>query len=137
MRVFLVTPTRGEPAPEGSIDAIRRGLEALGHELLDNPAGGAAPSVVQQAETRAFIAAVDRMMEADLLVAEASVPSHDVGWAASWFLARGRLVVLCCREDRRAHLSTLLLGNPSPWQKIVVYSTSDDLEKKLVSLLKR
>lgn len=135
MRAYLATPTRGEPAPAGLLEALRGGLTAAGHDVLEEPP--AAPTaVVQQAEVRAFMAAVDRMMEADLLVADVTQPDAGVGWAVSWFLARGRLVVLCCREDRRAQLPTLLLGNPSPWQKLVLYATPEDLAGKVVSLLK-
>lgn len=136
MRVYLAGPVRGEPAPEGSLAVIRQTLESMGHEVVNDLPPPGRSATVQQLDTRTFIAEVDTMLEADLLVADVSSPSHGVGWALAWFLAKGRLAVLCCRRDRKERLSAMLAGNPSPWQRIVYYDGPDDLQKRLSETLR-
>jgi hypothetical protein len=137
MRVYLAVPVRGEPMPEGSVAGLRDAVEGSGHALVNEPGVAPPSALVAQADSRYFIQEVDRMLEADLLVAEVSSPSHDVGWTVAWFLAKGRLAILCCRREARERLSPLLGGNPSPWQKIVVYESPEDLASKFGALVKR
>src|SRR5438309_533601 len=121
MRVHISLPEQGV-APE--VDAaMRRALSR--HEVTHV---SRAPSPVAAVERGAFLAAVDAMLSADALVAEVSRPSHGVGWDVGWFLAKGRLVVLCCGRDARAMLSPTLGGNPSPWQRVVTYDSPASLE---------
>ena len=133
MRVFLV-PTPGLPA---ALPAMRRALDAAGHTLVNDPDAAPPAPGLSQAERQAFLLAVDRMLEADLVLAEVSEPSVAAGWCASWFLAKGRLVVLACRRDRRAAHDPMLAGNPSPWQRLVPYDAPDDLAKGLLGVLAR
>ncbi|HET6403128.1 MAG TPA: hypothetical protein VFH78_00650 [Candidatus Thermoplasmatota archaeon] len=127
MRVFLALPDR-PLAPEVE-RALRETMAELGHEILPPPPlahGGLAAS-----ERARFLASVDRMMEADLLLADASESDASVGWCVAWFLARGRLVVLTCRKDARAQLAPMLAGNPSPWQRLVLYADERELRALL------
>lgn len=137
MRVYLAAPVRGEAPPAGSVEAIGGALRELGFDLLNQLPPHGQEATVQQLDVRGFIAETDRMMEADLLVAEVSAPSHGVGWCVAWFLARGRLAVLCCRADARERLSMMLAGNPSPWQRLVVYEDPKDLPGLLREALGR
>lgn len=132
MRVFLALPEKGLPADVER--AIAEAVTGARHELL--PPLPEAHAGIAQSERNRFLTAVDRMMEAELLLADVSEESHTVGWCASWFLARGRLVVLCCRRDRRGALSPMLVGNPSPWQKLVLYEQADDLRETLGKTLR-
>lgn len=132
MRIFLALPEQG--LPPGIEQAMTEAASAARHEVLaplPEAHGGLA-----QSERNRFLTAVDRMMEAEMLVADVSDESHAVGWCVSWFLARGRLVVLCCRRDRRGALSPMLAGNPSPWQKTVLYEHADDLAESLGKTLR-
>lgn len=123
MRIFLALPDAGL-APEIE-RALREAAAEAKHDVLaDAPAahGGLAAS-----ERNRFLTVVDRMMEAEMLVADVSTPDAGIGWCAAWFLARGRLVVLTCRRDARSTLSAMVAGNPSPWQRIVLYDAESDL----------
>jgi hypothetical protein len=131
MRVFLVTPDPGLP-PEVE-QALRAGVADAGRELL--PDVLPAHAGLAASERARFLALVDRMMEADVLLVDASAPDASVGWCVAWFLARGRLVVLACRRDAREKLATMLAGNPSPWQRSLVYSDAGELRKMLAETL--
>lgn len=132
MRIFLALPEKG--LPPGIEQAMVDAAAAARHEVL--PPLPEAHAGLAQSERARFLTAVDRMMEAEMLVADVSEESHAAGWCASWFLARGRLVVLCCRKDRRSALSPMLAGNPSPWQKLVLYDQPDDLAESLGKILR-
>ena len=124
-RVVLSLP-EGGVSPEVEA-AMRSALSA--HDLRAPPPR--APSPVAAVERSAFLGAVDAMLDADVLVAEASRPSHAVGWDVAWFLAKGRLVVVCCERDARGMLSPMLAGNPSPWSRLVLYDSPRGLEAAL------
>lgn len=131
MRAYLSLPERG--GSQAVAGAIRAALAEAGHEEL--PPAPAALGGVTKSERDHFLLAVDRLHEADLLIADASAPSARVGWEVAWFLARGRLVVVCCTKDARGMLSPMLAGNPSPWQKLVVHADAHELKGALTSLL--
>lgn len=131
MRVFLALPDRGL-APELE-RALRDAVAAASHDALADPP--AAHAGLAASERARFLASVDRMMEADLLLADVSEPDAGVGWCVAWALARGRLVVLACRKDARASLAAMVAGNPSPWQRIVVYERIDELRDGLAKTL--
>lgn len=125
MRVLVAAPDAGYPA---EIDeALRAAAVASGHTLL--PDAPAAHVGLAASERARFLATVDRMMEADMLLADVSAADAGVGWCVSWFLARGRLVVLTCRREARAGAgaSAMLVGNPSPWQRIVLYDRPEEI----------
>ncbi|MFA5862091.1 MAG: hypothetical protein WDA16_10395 [Candidatus Thermoplasmatota archaeon] len=129
MRAFVALP------PEAADDvtaALAEALLAAGHELLW-PASRPAP--IAQAERQAFTLTLDRMHEADLLVADVSVPDTSVGWAVAWFVARGRLVVLCCQRGGRDVLPVLIAGNPSPWVRLIMYDDGAQLSKAIASIV--
>lgn len=131
MRVLLALPDAGL-APDVE-RALREGIADAKHDLLaDAPMAHAG---VAASERNRFLTMVDRMMEADVLVAEASAPDASVGWCVAWFLARGRLVVLTCRREARAALSPMLVGNPSPWQRLLVYADAEELRNLLARTL--
>lgn len=132
MRVFLALPDRGL-APELE-RALRDALADAKHEVLAD-APPARPGLAASARER-FLVCVDRMMEADLLVADASEPDAGVGWCVAWFLARGRLVVLTCQREARASLASMIAGNPSPWQRVAVYDAPADARDALASALR-
>lgn len=132
MRVFLALPDAGL-APEVE-RALRVGASGAGHDLL--PDAPAAHAGLAKSERERFLTIVDRMMEADLLLADVTAPDAGVGWCIAWFLARGRLVVLTCRRDARAQLSAMLAGNPSPWERVVLYGRDDELPDLLAKALR-
>ena len=132
VRVFVVPGA----APEAQ-DAIVKGLADAGHAVLNDPRAAPPTPGLAQAERQDFLLAVDRMLEADVVVADASEDRAAVGWCVAWFLAKGRLAVVACRRDRRAALPPMLAGNPSPWQRLVLYDGPDDLAKGLLGLLGR
>jgi hypothetical protein len=78
---------------------------------------------------------MDRLLEADLLVADVSAPDTGVGWVLAWFLARGRLAVVCCRRDARAEVPAIVAGNPSPWMRAVLYDDEAELRRELAAIL--
>lgn len=103
------------------------------HDVL--PDAPAALAGVAQSERNRFLTIVDRLMEAEMLLADAGEPDATVAWCAAWMLARGRLVVLACARDKRTQLSAMLAGNPSPWQRIVLYDDADELLRALAKTL--
>ena len=131
VRFFLV-PT---PGLRDVLPALRGALAAGAHEVVNDPEAPAPTPGLAQAERQAFLLAVDRMLEAEAVLADVSTDGAAAGWCASWFLAKGRLVVLTCRRDRRNALDPMLAGNPSPWQRLVLYDGPDDLAKSLGALL--
>ena len=129
MRVFLALPASLDPA-------VRRAIEeTLPPKHTAMPPLPDAHTGIAQSERNRFLVAIDQMMEADLLIAEASAPDAAVGWCLAWFLARGRLAIVCCRRDARAALSAMVAGNPSPWQRLILYDTPADLQVALRGLL--
>lgn len=132
MRAFLALPDAGlSPDVER---ALRDAVTDAKHDLL--PDAPMAHAGVAASERDRFLTIVDRMMEADVLVADASAPDASVGWCVAWFLARGRLVVLTCRREARAALSPMLVGNPSPWQRLLVYADAEELRANLAKTLR-
>lgn len=131
VRVFVV-PTPGL-APV--LPSVLRALADGGHTLVNDPARPPPTPGLSQAERQAFVTDVDRMLEAEMLLADVSEESFAAGWCASWFLAKGRLVVLTCRGERRSALHAFVSGNPSPWQRLVWYERHADLETGLRRLL--
>lgn len=132
MRVFLALPDGGLPSEVES--ALRAGLAEAKHDVLADPPatrGGLAAS-----ERDRFLTSVDRMMEAELLVADVSAPDAGVGWCVAWFLARGRLAVLACRKDARGQLAAMIAGNPSPWQRVVLYDRPGELAAAIATTLR-
>lgn len=132
MRLFLALPDRGL-APEVE-RALREAAGEAKHELLAE--APLAHAGVAASERARFLTVVDRLMEADMLVADVSAPDAGVGWCVSWSLARGRLAVLTCRRDARASLSTMIAGNPSPWQRVVLYDDAASLTAALAAALR-
>lgn len=127
MRVFLALPDKGLPA---EVEAgIRAALDAAKHEILPLPP--TAHAGLAASERDRFLTSVDRMMEAEMLVADVSEPDAGVGWCVAWFLARGRLAVLTCRRNARPALSAMVVGNPSPWQRLVLYDEPSQLTSEL------
>lgn len=131
MRILLATPDGGLPAEVEQV--VRETLAAKGHELLPPPP--AAHAGLAASERGRFLATVDRMMEAEMLVADVSDGDAGIGWCVAWFLARGRLVVLTCRREARPKLSSMIAGNPSPWQRIVSYAHPEELRSALAASL--
>lgn len=122
MRAFVL----GAPA---LADAVR----ALGHDVLAPPAAPVAG--LAQAERQWFVAAIDRMLEADVLVADVGHDAAGAGWAVAWFLAKGRLAVVLCPKAARATLSPLVAANPSPWCRFVVVERAEDAPAALAAAL--
>jgi hypothetical protein len=133
VRIYLALPHEG-PTTEAA-RTMASSIAEAGHELMNDPVARRASSPLAQSERSRFVAEIDRLGAADLLVADVSLPDAGVGWAVAWFLAKGRLVVLCCAKDARASLPTLLSGNPSPWQKLVVYDDEPSLHRGLIEIL--
>jgi hypothetical protein len=133
VRVFLV-PT---PGASPILPAMRAALASSGHAVVNDPLAAPPPPGLTQAERQSFLLAVDRMLEAEAVLADVSEECHAAGWCVAWFLAKGRLAVLTCRRDRRAALDPMLAGNPSPWQRLVLYDGPDDLERSLAAALGR
>lgn len=132
MRVLVVPPDAGLPSDVEA--ALQKAVADARRELL--PAAPPAHAGLAASERARFLALVDRMMEADVLLVDASAPDATVGWCVAWFLARGRLVVLACRREARATLATMLAGNPSPWQRLVLYADAADLERQVAQTLR-
>lgn len=129
MRAFVALPLG---TPEATTVALTEALLAAGHQPLW-PAPR--PPPLAQAERQAFVVTLDRMHEADLLVADLSAPDTGVGWVVAWFAARGRLIVLCCRHDARSGLPALITGNPSPWIRLIVYQDEAELRGAIASIV--
>lgn len=129
MRVFLALPS--SLAPD-----VRRAIgETLAPRHTPMPPLPETHAGIAQSERNRFLVAIDQMMEADLLIADATAPDADVGWCLAWFLARGRLAIVCCSRDARPALATMVGGNPSPWQRLVLYDTVEELQATLRGLL--
>jgi hypothetical protein len=132
VRVFLALPDAGLPAEvRATMEAAAAGARHVVLPALPDYLPG-----IAQSERNRFLTTVDRMLEAELLLADVSEESHSVAWCIAWFLAKGRLVVLTCRKDARGRLSAMLGGNPSPWQKTVLYESPADLGDSLAAVLR-
>ena len=119
MRIYIVPG-----ADEAVQKALVNGVTAAGHQGINDPFGEMRAAPLAAAERNVFLGAVDRMLEAEAVLADATTPSATVGWCAAWFLAKGRLVVITCRRDERAHLTPMRAGNPSPWQRMLTYEST-------------
>lgn len=84
-----------------------------------------------------FGESIEALQAADVLVADATTPATDVGWAVAWMLAKGRLVVVTVRRDAVPTLAPLLRGNPSPWQRLVPYADDAQLRAGLAAIFPR
>ena len=127
MRILVLAPDAGL---DPDVERVFRDVVAEGkHDLLPDVA--AAHAGLAASERARFLALVDRMMEADLLLADVSAPDATVAWCIAWFLARGRLAVVACHRDARASLAAMIAGNPSPWQRLLVYDDVTALQRLL------
>lgn len=133
MRVYLAGPVRAPRSQPDVVPLLRRVVESFGHEVVgeDRPL----PSPPAAGLRAVFEAEFDALQQADLLVADATDPSHGVGWKVAWMLAKGRLVVLALDRRAVARASPTLIGNPSPWQRVILHDGPADLEKQLSALL--
>jgi hypothetical protein len=129
MRVLVLTPPG---TPEDVAAALDGALRAAGHQRLDLPPPPRPLAIEQRAW---FAATMDRLLEADLLLADVGTANASVAWALAWFLARGRLAVLTCPAAARAMLSPIVAGNPSPWQRVVEYADARALGDALAAVL--
>jgi nucleoside 2-deoxyribosyltransferase len=71
--------------------------------------------------------------ECDALVAEASTPSHGVGYEIALALSLGKPVLCCYRKDVR--VSKMLTGNTTTGFSLLAYSTDVELQKGLTTFL--
>jgi hypothetical protein len=133
VRVYLALPQFGPANETGR--ALADAIRDAGHSLVNDPLDARRAFPLAQSERSTFVEETDRLLAADLLVADASQPDAGIGWAIAWFLAKGRLVVLCCSKDARASLAPLLAGNPSPWQKLVTYDDAAALGRQVTEIL--
>jgi nucleoside 2-deoxyribosyltransferase len=71
--------------------------------------------------------------ECDALVAEASTPSHGVGYEVALALSLRKPVLCCFRKGMR--VSKMLTGNVSPGFHLLAYSTEEELRDGLLTFL--
>ena len=133
MRVYLALPPMG-PASD-TARALVAAIHDAGHALVNDPVDHRRAFPLAQAERNAFVVEIDKLMTADLLVADVSQPDTGVGWAVAWFLAKGRLVVVACAKDARASLPVLIGGNPSPWMRLVTFDDAPSLQRATTEIL--
>jgi len=67
--------------------------------------------------------------ECDALIAEASTPSHGVGYEIALALGLKKPVLCCYRKGTR--VSKMLTGNTSPGYQQLVYSSNEEILKAL------
>ena len=125
----MLTPPGTLPDVAAAVDGV---VKETAHVRLDPPPP---PRALAQEQRAWFLATIDTMHEADALVAEVSGANASAAWAIAWLLARGRLVILLCSREQREKLSPIYAGNPSPWQRILVYDGANDLRTQLSALL--
>lgn len=76
---------------------------------------------------------LDFIDQADLIIAEVTVPSLGVGYEIRYAIERGKQVVCVCHEDKRNHLSAMVCG--SPGVSVHYYCDHDDLQNQLTDVL--
>lgn len=129
MLVYVTTPQ----APHDVADAVRRVVAEHGHDVFDADAAAATP--MAGGARGAFDERFDALQRADMVLADASSGSQDVGWVTSWMLARGRLVTVLVARGHEGGVSAWIAGNPSPWQRLIQYSGAADVQAQLTALL--
>lgn len=125
MNIYFACSITGGREFESVYQAFVAALKADGHEIptfgLAQPGvtaeAGLEPRIVYERDT-AWIRACD------VLIAEASVPSHGVGYEIAYALEQGK-PVLCLAMDGRK-LSKMLTGNPHSHLRVAFYPTVDE-----------
>jgi nucleoside 2-deoxyribosyltransferase len=141
MNIYLACTVRGDRAAVDGLRALADDLEAAGHviltrHLLENDVDA---SEARLSEQRVYERDIEWLNASDVLIADASGSSFGVGFEVGWVLANaartGQRVLLLYREDRRHHISRLIVGNAHPRCTVIPYASAADLARHVAAAL--
>lgn len=137
MKIYFAGSIRGGRELQADYAAIVNSLAANGHIVLTEHVASPTLSEDEQNQTDSAIYTQDIQWldQADVVVAEVSVPSLGVGYEIGYALHVHRIPVLClCREG--VPLSAMLVGNPDSQLHIRFYGDTDEANDLLTRFLK-
>lgn len=110
-------------------------LKKEGHTVLTEHV--AAPNVLDLEEKisaeEVYTRDIEKLNEADLLIAEVSVPSTGVGYELAYFLSLEKPVV--CFYAKELNMSKMITGNTEPLFSAYAYESEKELVEKLRGIL--
>ncbi|OGO40964.1 MAG: hypothetical protein A2W36_00905 [Chloroflexi bacterium RBG_16_58_14] len=126
MKLYFACSITGGRQDESVYQAIVDSLLAAGHEVPT--ASLSRPEIlIQEAliTPQEVYARDTRWIEAcDALIAEASTPSHGVGYEIGYALSLGKPVLCCYRQGLR--VSKMISGNSNPNLETHAYQTTEE-----------
>lgn len=139
MNIYLACTVRGDRDAVHGLRQLVTDLEAAGHviltrHLLEDDVETAEAAL---SEERVYQRDIEWLNASDMLIADASGSSFGVGFEVGWVLANaartGQRVLLLYRDDRRHHISRLIVGNAHPRCTVIPYSSSADLTNQVLA----
>ena len=135
MNVYFACSITGGREFEPIYKALTAALLAEGHHI---PTAHLAESNVMELEgvvrpSDVYERDVAWIREADVLIAEVSVPSHGVGYEMAFALEAGKPVLCLYQQGRR--ISKMISGNPHPNLHVEAYRDSRDAVRLAIKFL--
>ena len=139
MNIYLACTVRGDRDAVVGLRRLARDLEAAGHviltrHLLDDDVETTEAEI---SEAQVYDRDIGWLNASDLLIADASGSSFGVGFEVGWVLANAartrQRVLLLYREDRRHHISRLIVGNTHPRCTVLPYASAADLTNQVLA----
>lgn len=135
MNIYFSCSITGGRNEEKTYQLIVQALEEEGHFVptahLSTPKVMELEEVVDPVDT--YVRDMKWLREADALVAEASTPSHGVGYELATALNLNKPVF--CAFHRQKRISKIITGNTSPTLVLAPYSSDDEVLKLLRQFL--
>lgn len=137
MNIYFSCSITGGRTEEKIYQAIVAELLALGHEVPTAHLSHANVVDVEKVAQPAEIYARDMrwLHNCDAVVAEATSPSHGVGYEIAVALTLGKPVFCCYQKERR--VSMILTGNSSPTLTLCPYASEREMMTAMRSFLSR
>jgi nucleoside 2-deoxyribosyltransferase len=131
--IYLACTVRGDRGGVAAGRVLADGLKARGHHILTEHLLRDDVETVESGVTEAeiFRRDVEWLDACDVLVAEASASSYEVGYVLARAAETGKRVFLLHSVDAAHRISRLILGNTHPACIRVPYASTADVESFL------
>lgn len=135
MNIYFACSLTGGREFESVYQTIATALAEKGHKVLTAHLVESDVMAVEAAVSPSDVYSRDVawIRSCDVLVAEASVPSHGVGYEIGFALSIGKPVLALYQEGRK--VSKMISGNPDKNLTVKMYATTEEATQTLMQFL--